>query len=414
MRFLHLADLHLGKSIYGTSLLDSGDQPDWVEQFLSLAERLRPDALVIAGDVYDRSAPSGEAVQLFSHMLTALHTLGIPVMLCAGNHDSVQRLSFLHPLLAREGLYISASLYEAPELRHVTLQDADGPVTFWLMPYVFPALVSEALGEERFPDSDSAVRALLARQGVDFAGRNVLIAHQNVTAGGTEAERGGSETMVGGVGQIDCSAFDGFDYVALGHIHAACPVGRDSVRYAGSPLCYHFNETRQPPKGPVLVELGRKGEPVRTETLVLPPLHPMRELRGSWDALRTDALSDPKRGEYLRIVLTDCRLSPEIAAFFHEHYESRDSIVMEICSEYEQFTGETGALSRDDVEQKSVEALFGDFHTDRAGGVPPTEEDEALLRFAGELLRHADPHTPPTEREIRKLLDFAAKQEARV
>ena len=379
MRFLHLADLHLGKSIYGTSLLDSGDQPDWVEQFLSLAERLRPDALVIAGDVYDRSAPSGEAVQLFSHMLTALHTLGIPVMLCAGNHDSVH-----------------------------------GPVTFWLMPYVFPALVSEALGEERFPDSDSAVRALLARQGVDFAGRNVLIAHQNVTAGGTEAERGGSETMVGGVGQIDCSAFDGFDYVALGHIHAACPVGRDSVRYAGSPLCYHFNETRQPPKGPVLVELGRKGEPVRTETLVLPPLHPMRELRGSWDALRTDALSDPKRGEYLRIVLTDCRLSPEIAAFFHELYESRDSIVMEICSEYEQFTGETGALSRDDVEQKSVEALFGDFHTDRACGVPPTEEDEALLRFAGELLRHTDPHTPPTEREIRKLLDFAAKQEARV
>ena len=162
------------------------------------------------------------------------------------------------------------------------------------------------------------------------------------------------------------------------------------------------------------MELGGKGEPVRTETLVLPPLHPMRELRGSWDALRAEALSDPGRGEYLRIVLTDRRLSPELAAFFHELYESRDSIVMELCSEYEQFTGETGALSRGDVEQKSVEALFGDFHTDRADGVPPTEEDEALLRFAGELLRHADPHTPPTEREIRKLLDFAAEQEARV
>ena len=414
MRFLHLADLHLGKSIYGTSLLDNGDQPVWVEQLLALAETLRPDAVVIAGDVYDRSAPSGEAVQLLSRMLTALHSLGIPVMLCAGNHDSVQRLSFLHPLLAQEGLYISASLSEAPALRHVTLTDADGPVTFWLMPYVFPALVSEVLGSERFADSDSAVRALLARQGMDFSTRNVLIAHQNVTAGGTEAARGGSESMVGGVGQIDYTAFDGFDYVALGHIHAACPVGRETVRYAGSPLCYHFNETKQPPKGPVLVELGKKGEPVRTETIVLPPLHPMRELRGTWDTLRDEALADPGRGEYLRIVVTDRRLSPEIAAFFHALYESRDSIVMEICSEYEQFSGETGALSRDDVEQKSVEALFGDFFTDRAGGVPPTEEDEELLRFAGELLRHADPHTPPSEREIRKLLDFASEQEVRV
>ena len=110
-------------------------------------------------------------------------------------------------------------------------------------------------------------------------------------------------------------------------------------------------------------------------------------------------------------MLTDRRLSPEISAFFHELYENRDSIVMELCSEYEQFTGETGALSRDDVERRSVEALFGDFYTERAGGIPPTEADEALLRFAGELLCHADPHTPPTEREIRKLLDFAAGQE---
>ena len=414
MRFLHLADLHFGKSIYGVSLLENGDQPMWVERFLALAKDVKPDAVVIAGDVYDRSAPSGEAVQLLSRMLTVLHDLDIPVLLCAGNHDSVQRLSFLSPLLAREGLHISASLSDSPLLSHVTLEDQHGPVTFWLMPYVFPALIAQTLGEERFPDSGTAVRALLKRQGVDFTQRNVLIAHQNVTAGGTEAERGGSETMVGGVGQIDCSAFDGFDYVALGHIHAACPVGRDSVRYAGSPLCYHFNETRQPPKGPVLVELGRKGEPVRTETLVLPPLHPMRELRGTWDTLRDEALADPGRGEYLRIVVTDRRLSPEIAAFFHALYESRDSIVMEICSEYEQFSGETGALSRDDVEQKSVEALFGDFFTDRAGGVPPTEEDAELLRFAGELLRRADPHTPPSEREIRKLLAFASEQEVRV
>jgi len=413
MRFLHLADLHFGKSIYGTSLLENGDQPAWVDRFLKLSEDVKPDAVVIAGDVYDRSAPSGEAVQLLSRMLTALHALGIPVLLCAGNHDSVQRLSFLSPLLAREGLYISASLSDSPLLSHVTLEDQYGPVTFWLMPYVFPALVAQALGEERFSDSDTAVRALLARQGVDFTQRNVLIAHQNVTAGGTEAERGGSESMVGGVGQIDYTAFDGFDYVALGHIHAAYPVWRESVRYAGSPLCYHFNETKQPAKGPVLVELGAKGEEIKTETLVLPPLHPMRELRGSYDALREAALSDTGRGEYLRIVLTDRRVSPEISAFFHELYESQGSIVMELCADYEQFTGETGTLSRCDVEQKSVDALFGDFYTERAGGVPPTDEDAALLDYAGELLSHAEPHSAPTERDIQKLLDFLSEQEAR-
>jgi exonuclease SbcD len=296
----------------------------------------------------------------------------------------------------------------------VTFKDRHGPVTFWLMPYVFPALVAQALGEEHFSDSDTAVRALLKRQGVDFTQRNVLIAHQNVTAGGAEAERGGSESMVGGVGQIDYTAFDGFDYVALGHIHAAYPVGRESVRYAGSPLCYHFNETKQPAKGPVLVELGEKGEAVKIETLVLPPLHPMRELRGSYDALREAALGDTARGEYLRIVLTDRRVSPEIAAFFHELYESRGSIVMELCADYEQFVGETAALSRGDVEQKSVPNLFADFYTDRAGGVPPTDEDDALLSYAGELLSRADSHSAPTEQDIRKLLDFLSEQEASV
>lgn len=414
MRFLHLADLHFGKSIYGVSLLENGDQPAWVERFLTLAKDVKPDAVVIAGDVYDRSAPSGEAVQLLSRMLTVLHDLNIPVLLCAGNHDSVQRLSFLSPLLAREGLHISASLSDSPLLSHVTLKDQHGPVTFWLMPYVFPALIAQTLGEERFPDSGTAVRALLKRQGVDFTQRNVLIAHQNVTAGGAEAERGGSESMVGGVGQIDYTAFDGFDYVALGHIHAAYPVGRESVRYAGSPLCYHFNETKQPAKGPVLVELGEKGEPVKTETLVLPPLHPMRELRGSYDALREAALGDTAQGEYLRIVLTDRRVSPEIAAFFHELYESRGSIVMELCADYEQFDGETAALSRGDVEQKSVQALFTDFYTERALGVPPTDADAELLDYAGELLARADPHSAPMEQDIRKLLDFLSEQEASV
>ena len=413
MRFLHLADLHFGKSIHGVSLLEKGDQGFWVDRFLERAEELRPDAVLIAGDVYDRSAPSGEAVELMSRMLTALAERGIPVMLVAGNHDSVQRLSFARPLLEREGLHISPALSGSPELSRVVLHDAYGPVTFWLLPYVYPALIAQALGEESFRDSDTALRALLARQPVDFAQRNVLIAHQNVTAGGVEAQRGGSESMVGGVGQIDYSAFDGFDYVALGHIHAACPVGRESVRYAGSPLCYHFDETRQPGKGPLLVELGAKGDAPRIERQRLEPLHPLRELRGSYEELRDAVLADPRRGEYLRLVLTDRRVDPEIAGFFRGVFESRDSILMELDSEYTPFHAATAGLSTRAVKEKSVEELFADFYTARSGGVPPTERDMELLHDAGERMRAADVHAMPKAEEIAGFLDFLAEQEGR-
>ena len=134
MRFFHLADLHFGKMIHGVSLLENGDQGYWVDQFLQLAEAEKPDAVVIAGDVYDRSAPTGDAVVLLSRFVTALSDLHIPVMMTAGNHDSAQRLSFAGPMLARQGLHISRPLYETPELEHVTLEDEYGPVTFWLMP----------------------------------------------------------------------------------------------------------------------------------------------------------------------------------------------------------------------------------------------------------------------------------------
>ena len=138
---------------------------------------------------------------------------------------------------------------------------------------------------------------------------------------------------------------------------------------------------------------------------------PDREIRGGYDEIREAELSDLRRGEYLRIVLTDRRVSPEISAFFHELYQGRDSILMELCSDYAQFSGEAGTLSRGDVEQKSVEALFADFFTERSGGTPPTDADAALLTHAGELLRHADAHTAPTARDAEKLLEYLKRQE---
>lgn len=411
MRFLHLADLHFGKSIHGVSLLENGDQPCWVDRFLALAEDVTPDAVVIAGDVYDRGNPSGEAVQLLDRMLTALARCGIPVMLVAGNHDSGQRLAFAKELLARQNLHIAGFLSDFPELTHVTLRDGHGPVTFWLLPYVFPAQVARLLGDETVRDYDTAVRRLLELQPVDLSERNVLVAHQNVTAGGVEAVRGGSESMVGGVGQIDFTAFDGFDYVALGHIHAPYAVGRDTVRYAGSPLCYHFDETKQPSKGPLLIELGAKGGAVTVTPCLISPLHSMREVRGTYEDLRVGELAGTAENEYIRVVLTDRRVTPEIGAFFRDLYEIRHSLLMEIVSEYSPFAGEVAVPASAAVEELPVERLFASFCAERMGGEEPDPLDTELLIRAGELTRAADPHTSPGSEEIRELLNFLCREE---
>ena len=411
MRFLHLADLHLGKMLHGVSLLENGDQPAWVRAFLAEAEALCPDAVCIAGDVYDRSAPSGDAVELLSELLTGLSRLQIPVMLIAGNHDSGQRLSFLEKLLAREGVHIAGVLPPDGKLRHVTLRDAWGPVDFWLMPYVFPALAAQVLGDESIRDYDTAVRRLLAAQEIDFSRRNVLIAHQNVTHGGLEAERGGSETMVGGLGQVDESAFEGFSYVALGHIHAAGAVGKRTLRFAGSPLCYHFNEIKQPAKGPVLVELGAPGSEPEIRTILIPPLHPLRELRGGWEELRAAEAARNGRGEYLRVVLTDSRVTPEIGDFFRSLAQTRDSRVLELASEYMPFGGESAAAPGKQRE-KSEEELFAEFYAERCGGEEPSEEDLELLHFAGERLRHRDGSGSSEQQDIDALLAFLDRQEA--
>ena len=413
MRFLHLADLHLGKSIYGTSLIDNGDQKVWVERFLEKARELKPEAVVIAGDVYDRGLPPGRAAQLLSHLVTSLAELGITVMITAGNHDSVYHLSCLSPLLEASSVFISRPLEQSAELVHRTLEDEHGPVTFWLLPYIYPAMIAQVLGDEEIRDYDTAVRRILAAQEIDFTQRNVLIAHQNVTAGGQEAERGGSESMVGGVGQVDYTAFDGFDYVALGHIHSSYPVGREEVRYAGTPMAYHFNETKQPDKGPLLVTLPEKGGKVRIERQDIEPLHRMREIRGTYDEIREMAAARPRENEYLKVILTDQRITPLISDYIHETAKAHGSTVMELTSEFSAFTGDAVFSGTKDMHEKPVEELFADFYQDRNNGVEADEKDRELMAFVGEMTRNAAvTREEPDEQAFRRILDFVLEQEA--
>ncbi len=405
MKFYHLSDLHFGKSIYGLSMLD--DQRYWVEQFVNVCKENLPDAIVIAGDVYDRAAPSGDAVELLDGMLTQLAEMDIPVMLIAGNHDSGQRLSFGHSILAKQNIHIAGTVKK--ELEHVTLEDEYGPVTFWLLPYTYPDQVIQILGDEDIHTYDQAVRRLLEEQPIDLTQRNVIVSHQNVTANGIETERGGSETMVGGVGQVDYTAYDAFEYAALGHIHRAYPVGRKEVRFAGTPLCYHMNETTQADKGYTEVVLHAKGTETEIRQAGIKPLHTMRYLKDTRDAIYALLNADAGRDEYIGITITDERITPEINNYLKQLLSARGSILMELLSTYSAFSGEAVSAEKEAVETKALEELFADLYAEQRGGIPPEDDEYALMQYAGELVRNVDTHEPLDPKMVTKMVERALK-----
>ena len=298
MKFLHLADLHLGKRVNGFSMLE--DQAHILRQILAILDDEQPDGVLIAGDVYDKSVPSVEAVELLDGFLTELCARGVPVLLISGNHDSPERLAFGGRVMDSCGIHISP-VYDGA-LAPVTLHDAFGPVHVWLLPFVKPAHV-----RRWFPDADiesytDAVAEAVAHMDIDTAARNVLVTHQFVT-GGTRS--GSEELSVGGTDNVDSGIFAPFDYVALGHLHGAQHIGRETIRYAGSPLKYSFSEARQH-KSVTVVTLGEKGD-VQVCTVALTPLRELREIRGSYDELTARSFYEHTtyRSDYLHLILTD-------------------------------------------------------------------------------------------------------------
>lgn len=298
MKFLHLADLHLGKRVNGFSMLE--DQAHILRQILAILDDEQPDGVLIAGDVYDKSVPSVEAVGLLDGFLTELRARGVPVLLISGNHDSPERLAFGGRVMDSCGIHISP-VYDGA-LAPVTLHDAFGPVHIWLLPFVKPAHV-----RRWFPDADiesytDAMAEAVAHMDIDTAARNVLVTHQFVTGG---ARSGSEELSVGGTDNVDSGVFAPFDYVALGHLHGAQQIGRPTIRYAGSPLKYSFSEASQH-KSVTVVTLGEKGD-VQVRTAALTPLRELREIRGSYDELTARSFYEHTtyRSDYLHLILTD-------------------------------------------------------------------------------------------------------------
>lgn len=283
MKVLHVSDLHIGKRVNGISMLD--DQRYILRQILDIAEKRQVSVLLIAGDVYDKASPSAEAVTVFDAFLTDAVAAGLRVLAIPGNHDSAERIAYAQGLLEKQGVCLPP-VY-AGEVERVELEDEHGPVEFWLLPFLKPGDVRRFFPDEEIGDDYSAaLRAVLGACGIDQGKRNVVLSHQLVTAYGTAPDRADDEIKLGGMDNVDVSVYDAFDYVALGHVHRPQRVGRDTVRYSGSPLKYSFSEARYG-KSAALIELGEKkpsddvGECVSFELIPLVPLHDVREVRGT-------------------------------------------------------------------------------------------------------------------------------------
>jgi len=298
MRFVHTSDWHLGRTLHEARL--TGDQEHALEGFLAFVKEARPDAVLVSGDVYDRSVPPVEAVSLLEDVLERLVLgLGVPTIVIAGNHDSPERLAFGAKILRERGLHLFGPVEAAPG--SVVLEDAHGPVAFHALPYAEPSLVRVATGMEMH-DHDAATRERVARVRRSVATRHVLLAHAFVVGGEeSESER---PLSVGGAGTVDASAFGGFGYVALGHLHRPQRVGADDrVRYSGSLLKYSFSEADHQ-KGVLLVEIDARGD-VHVEEVALPTRRDLRVVEGEFFALLEEGRRTGGSDDYLKFVVTN-------------------------------------------------------------------------------------------------------------
>lgn len=299
MRLLHISDLHLGKRFKEFSLLE--DQEHILEQILILTDKTAPDGILIAGDIYDKSVPSAEAVALFDRFLTRLAARRIPVFAISGNHDSAERIAFGSSLMTQSGIHLSPVYTGSVE--PISLEDNYGKVNIYLLPFLRPQTVRRAFPEEaeQITDYSGALACAVSHMTLDPKQRNILVTHQFVTG---SSGSGSEESFVGGTESVDVQVFDGFDYVALGHIHAAQSVSRETVRYCGTPMKYDFSEIGQE-KSVTLVELGQKGT-ISVTALPLTPLRDMRQIRGSYDELMTKSTYEgTDTQDFIRAVLTD-------------------------------------------------------------------------------------------------------------
>ena len=370
MKLIHLSDLHIGKRVNEVSMID--DQEYILMQILRIIDDRQADAVLLAGDIYDKSIPSAEAVTLFDDFLCRLAKRQIPVLLISGNHDSPERLAFGGRLFESSGIHIS-SVYNG-SVEKVTLSDVYGEVHFWLLPFVKPAHVKRYFPDAGIESYTDAVRVAVDEMHIDPQSRNVLLTHQFVTGASLcESE----EISVGGSDNVDAAVFEGFDYVALGHIHGPQNVGSNRVRYCGTPLKYSFSEAGHY-KSVTVAELGAKGE-LTLQTVPLLPRHDMREIRGTFAELTAkDFYSAQTTDDYLHVILTDEEDVPEAIGRLRVIYPNLMKLSYDNTrTRTTQIVGEA-----EDVKRKSPLTLFEELY-EAQNNRPMSQEQRA---FVGELI----------------------------
>ncbi|MEQ8200102.1 MAG: exonuclease SbcCD subunit D [Syntrophomonadaceae bacterium] len=366
MKLIHLADLHIGRRVNEFSLLE--DQKHILGQILNICAEINPDGMVIAGDVYDKTIPAAEAVELLDEFLTELAGRHIPCWVVSGNHDSAERIAFGSRIMAGQGVHL-APVFDGT-MRSTTISDEYGKVDIYLLPFIKPALVRRFYPEAEIDSLAAAVRTVLANHPLAAKKRNILVAHQFVTAGGMEPERSDSESIsVGGVDNVDASVFAGFDYVALGHLHCPQAIGREVVRYAGSPLKYSFSEVRQT-KSVTVVELGEKGD-IRIDTIALNPRRDMRRITGPIERLLSPATySGTNTGDYLQVTLTDEEEIVDAMGKLRSVYPN----VMQLGYDNSRSRARQEIGAATDIGDKSPFQLFEEFYQMQTGtGLEPEQ-----------------------------------------
>ena len=373
MKIFHIADLHIGKQLNYYNLKEN--QEDILNQMIDRMEEYRPDVLLIAGDIFDKSMPSGEAYSLFDNFLNRAGALcpSIPIVIIAGNHDSPERLNYASSFMEKHQIYISVMPPQRTDeyLKKVVLEDDYGPVNIYLTK---PGYVRPLFPDRDIPDYETAVRAVLERENIDVSQRNVLVSHQFYQSSGWETSTCDSEQVllsIGGLDRIDISVLKDFDYVALGHLHGPQKIKEERIRYAGSPLKYSVSEERHH-KSITMVTLGEKGEKTEIRQIPLNPRQDVRTERGTLKEILERA-TEANRHDFISVTLTDENEPYRMKEMLREVYD----YLLEIRVDNTR-TRKRLELTLETQENLTPFEAFRAFYEDVAK-MPLTGAEEALL-----------------------------------
>ncbi len=371
MKLIHLSDLHIGKRVNEFSMME--DQEYILKQILKIIDDEAPDGVIIAGDVYDKPVPSAEAVELFDDFVVRLSNRRLPVYIISGNHDSPERLAFGNRLMSASGIHFSSVYNGAAERFELT--DEYGTTAIYMLPFVKPSNVRRFYPDDKIESYTEAIAVAVREMQVNPDNRNIIITHQFVTG----AERSDSEDVsVGGTDNVDASVFDGFDYVALGHIHRPQNVGGETVRYCGSPLKYSFSEAPYE-KSVTVVELKEKGN-TSVRTVPLTPMRDMVELKGAYEELTLKSFYEGTsyREDYVHITLTDEEDIPDVVQKLRVIYRN----LMKLDYDNKRTRHQTEINGAEDVAVKSPLELFAEFYEAQNGAAMSPDQAthmEALI-----------------------------------